>query len=221
MNIYKIFFTSLVLLASIIILANLPVFSQSSSFITLKDTSLFLLKLEETTKKIRTIQCDFVQEKYMSCLSEKIINKGHFCFKKDNLIRWEYLEPFEYFIIINNAQIYIKDEDKVNKYNIKGNKMFKEIIQFMPNSLQENILNNDNSKYKSEFFEDDKYYLVKLIPLLKNTKKFINNINIYFDKKDYSVSILKIVELSGDYTKINFHNKIFNKIIPDEIFVIK
>ena len=66
-------------------------FAQNKDFKTMKDTSSFKTKLEEKAKLTNTIESNFTQEKNLSMLSEKIISKGHFCFKKTNLLRWEYL----------------------------------------------------------------------------------------------------------------------------------
>ena len=41
-------------------------------------------------------------------LSEKIISKGKFWFKKDNLVRLEYVQPYQYLMIINKNNIFIK-----------------------------------------------------------------------------------------------------------------
>ena len=55
-----------------------------------KDTIAFKQKMEAQSKLISTLESDFIQEKYLSVMSEKIISKGHFHFKKVNMLRWEY-----------------------------------------------------------------------------------------------------------------------------------
>ena len=40
------------------------------------------------------------------------------------------------------------------------------------------------------------------------------------DKKDYSVLKIEMIELSGDYTIMNFVNKELNTNIPDALFAI-
>lgn len=191
-----------------------------SSFEPITNVKLFKQKLNETIKKTNTIQSDFVQEKNLSFMEDKIITKGFFCFKKDNMLRWEYKDPFQYLIIINKNKIYIKDEGQVSEFDMESNKMFKEINNIMLGSVQGNLL-NDESKFKSDYFENDKYFLVKMVPLDKNLKKFLSNIHIYFNKKDYSVTRIKMIELSGDYTNIDFQNIKLNATIADEKFAIK
>ena len=191
-------------------------FSQSS-FKAIKDISLFKSNLAEMTEKTNTIKSDFIQEKNLSFLSEKIISKGLFYFKKENKIRWQYTEPFDYLIIINEDKIYIKDEDRESKYDMASNKIFKEINKIITGCIQGDILNNDK-EYKIEYYENDNFYYVKLTPYSEKMKEFLSNINIYFDKKDFSVSKLEMIELSGDYTIIEFINKKLNEEIPDKEF---
>ena len=191
-------------------------FSQSS-YKPIEDISLFKSNLAEMSRKTNTIKSDFIQEKNLSFLSEKIISKGLFFFKKENKIRWQYTDPFDYLIIINDNNIFIKDEDKESKYDMGSNKIFNEINKIITGCIQGEILNNDKD-YKIEYYENDNFYYVKLTPYSDKMKEFLNNIDIYFDKKDFSVSILEMIELSGDYTKIEFINKRLNEEIPDKEF---
>jgi outer membrane lipoprotein-sorting protein len=62
---------------------------------------------------------------------------------------------------------------------------------------------------------------LKLKPLSKEMKKFFKEIAICFDKKDVSVTIIKMIELSGDYTEIKFISKRLNVEIPDDKFILK
>ncbi|MBO9700292.1 MAG: outer membrane lipoprotein carrier protein LolA [Sporocytophaga sp.] len=194
-------------------------FSQHPGFGPLTDSVSFKNNLSKTAKETKTIQSDFVQEKNLSVLAEKIITKGSFMFKKDNMLRWQYTDPFQYLIIMNKNKVYIKDDSRENKYDMQSNKMFQEINNMIVNSVQGNVLNSKD--YKIKYYQNEKYYLVDLTPLNKNMKGFLKSISLYFDKKDFTVSKLTMTEPSGDYTNIAFTNKKVNAEIPDEKFHIK
>ena len=211
MNDYKNFIT-----LSVLTFYCFSSFSQSS-YKAIEDISLFKSNLAEMSRKTNTIKSDFIQEKNLSFLSEKIISKGLFYFKKENKIRWQYTEPFDYLIIINDDKIFIKDEDKESKYDMGSNNIFNEINKIITGCVQGKILNNDKD-YKIEYYENDNFYYVKLTPYSEKMKEFLSNIDIYFDKKDLSVSKLEMIELLGDYTKIEFLNKKLNEEIPDKEF---
>ena len=151
-------------------------------------------------------------------LSEKITSKGKFWFKKDNLVRMEYNQPFQYLMIINKNNVFIKDGQKENKVSTTSNKLFQQINKITVDCVQGTAL--DNNDFKFSVFENDKNFLVELTPVAKNLKEYFKSINIFVDKKDYSVIKLDMRELSGDNTVISFINKELNVTIPDALFAI-
>jgi outer membrane lipoprotein-sorting protein len=210
----------LTVFVSLLIHINGWAFSQPTGYKTMPDINKFKSGLNEKNKTINTIECDFVQEKNMAILSERIISKGHFYFKKANMLRWEYTEPYSYLIILNNNKVLVKDENKKSKYDLSSNNMFKEINNILLGSVQGELL-KDETNYKPAYFENDKYYLIQLSPLTKMMKEYLKTIYIYFDKKDFSVISMKMVEPSDDFTLINFTSKKINNPILIEKFSIK
>ena len=116
-----------------------PFISFSQTFRLVKDTLVLKLKVENMSKALNSIDADFVQEKNLSVLSERIISKGHLMFKKENLLRWEYFTPSKYLIVINKEKVFIKDEKKTSKYDMNSNKVFKEINDIMISCVQGTI----------------------------------------------------------------------------------
>lgn len=191
----------------------------SQNFKPVKDTSALRAKIEQMSKTVNTIESDFKQEKNLSMLSEKILSKGHFVFKKENLLRWEYQSPYKYLIVINKDKIWIKDEKKTSKYDMNSNKVFKEINDIMIACVQGNIFKS--GKFKVAYFENDAFYKLELIPLQKNMKESLKKINMYFDKNVTSVSKLDMVEPNDDYTTLEFTTKKLNGQIADTVFSVK
>ncbi len=184
----------------------------------MKDVASFKEKLEASAKETTTIDSDFTQYKYLSFLSEEIESKGHFSFKKDNLLRWEYFEPFEYLIILNDSKLMIKDEEDVSNFDLDANQAFQKINDMIVNSVQGNVL--DEAMYDMTFKENTDYYFVELIPVDEKMKEYMQGIHLYFDRGDYTVSKIKMIELSADYTTIKFYNKKLNAEIPNERFSV-
>jgi outer membrane lipoprotein-sorting protein len=182
--------------------------------------SLFRKNLTEATKKTNSIQSTFSQEKSLSVLSEKILSKGKFYFRKNNLLRWEYTYPFSYLIILNNGQILVRDEDSEKHFDAASNKVFGEINSILLGCAQGTLL-NDEKKFQPSYFETSGNYIVRLQPRIPRLKEIFNDIWLYFDKKDYSVSKLIMNEPSGDFTTITFSEKKLNLPVPDEKFNTK
>ena len=203
----------------IIFLLLFPFIGISQSFKVLKDTTSLKQKIELMSKSTISIESDFVQEKNLSMLSEKIISKGHFVFKKENLLRWEYVSPSKYLIIINKDKVMIKDEKKTTKYDMNSNKVFKEINDIMLSCVQGTIFKSN--KFKTSYFENEKGYKLELIPLSKNMKETFKKINLYFDKNVTSVSKMEMVETSEDVTTLDFTNKKINAPVSEAIFIVK
>lgn len=177
----------------------------------------FKSRIKEMAGSTTTISCDFVQEKNLTVLSEKIMSKGNFFFKKENMIRWEYTSPFKYLIIIKDGKLYTGSEKNSKVYDIQSNKMFQEMNKFMGSFIQGDILNNDKD-FTAEYLEGEGIYYVKLIPRAEKTKQMLTEIDIWFNSADVSVSGVKMIEPGDDYTKIDFINKKLNTDIPVEKF---
>lgn len=191
----------------------------AQNFKAVKDTNALKQKIEAMSKTVNSIESDFTQEKNLSMLSEKIISKGHFKFKKENMLRWEYNSPYKYLIVINKEKIWIKDEKKTQKYDMNSNKVFKEINDIMMACVQGNIFKS--GKFKVSYFENEKYYKLELSPLQKNMKESLKKINMYFDKSVTSVNKLDMIEPNDDYTTLEFILKSQNAQLPDNIFTVK
>ena len=193
--------------------------SAQTAFKPVKDTVSLKEKITRISKETNSLESDFVQVKTLSMLSEKITSKGHFCFKKDNLLRWEYVSPYTYIIVINKEKVLIKDENKLKKYDMNSNKIFKEINDIMISCINGNILNSN--KFKIAYCENDKGYRLELTPLAKGMKESLKKIYMYFDKAVTSVIKLEMVEATDDFTVIDFTNKKVNGDILAEKFILK
>jgi outer membrane lipoprotein-sorting protein len=192
---------------------------KSQTYKPVRDTTALKKQIEEMSASINTIESDFTQEKNLSVLSEKVNSKGHFIFKKENMLKWEYSVPYKYLIVINKNNIWIKDDKKTSKYDMNSNKVFKEINDIMLSCVQGTIFKT--GKFKVAYFENEKFYKLELVPLQKNMKESLKKINMYFDKNVTSVSKLDMIEPNEDYTTLEFINKKLNGPVADNIFTAK
>jgi outer membrane lipoprotein-sorting protein len=209
----KIFF----IITSLFLVQALP--AQYAGYSLVQDVAKFRNEFATASQKTLTIKSNFVQEKNLSMLSEKIISKGKFWFKKDNLVRMEYTQPFQYLMIINKDKVFVKDAQKENKVSAKSNKLFQQVNRIMIDCMQGTTLGNTD--FKTRVFESKAAYLVEMIPVVKGIKELFKNINVVVDKKDYSVDTIEMQELSGDNTIIHFFNKELNTTIQDALFAIR
>ena len=202
-----------------LLVVAISVKAQYAGYTPVADLAKFKVDFSVATQKVSSIKSDFVQEKNLSMLSEKIISKGKFWFKKESQVRMEYNQPYQYLMIINKDKVFVKDGQKKNKISTKSNKLFQQINKIMIDCMRGTALNNPD--FKTRVFENKNSSLIELTPVTKGLKELFKSINIIVDKKDFSVSSIEMQELSGDNTLIRFTNKELNVTIPDTLFIIK
>lgn len=182
------------------------------------DLAKFKTDFSSATQKTASIKSDFVQEKHMAMLSEKIISKGNFWFKKDSRVRMEYNQPFKYLMILNKDKVYVKDGQKESRVSTRSNKLFQQINKIMIDCMQGTMLGNTD--FSTKVFENRNTALIEMSPVTKGLKELFKSINVVVDKKDFSVTSIEMKELSGDNTIIRFTNKEPNASIPDALFAV-
>ena len=187
---------------------------------TMSNTDEFNRKLAAEARNLESIESDFTQEKYLDVFAEKVISKGKFYYKKENKICLEYSRPLDYLIVINNARLKIVSDGKKNIMNLSSNKMMNQ-MQDMITACMVGDLSRLSSNYQLTYFEDSKYYLVRIKPNSKAVQTYINEMEIYIDKTDMSVHKLRLSETKTDYTEYQFRNKKFNTLPDEKIFAIR
>jgi len=186
--------------------------SQPASFKPASDPGFITQKINEVSASTNTINSQFIQEKNLSFIEEKIVSKGILFYEKPDKLRLEYTEPFTYILIMNGERMMTDNGSKKSEYDLKSNKMFSEINDLIISSVKGNILGSPN--FKSVLYENPEKIFISLIPLEQEMSKYIKNIGLFIDKKDYAIEELQITEQSDDYTLIRFTNKTINESIP-------
>jgi outer membrane lipoprotein-sorting protein len=208
-----------IILVLFILIYGFTVKAQLAGYTPVTDIAKFKDQFAAIAKKTETIKSDFTQEKNLSMLSEKIVSKGKFWFKKDNLLRMEYNKPFEYLMILNKDNMYIKDGQKESRVSTKSNKLFQQINKITVDCVQGTVFSNPD--FVTKVYENKGTYIVEMSPVGKALKEFFKTIDVVINKDDYEVSTIEMNENSGDNTIIHFTNRELNTPIPDAIFAVK
>ncbi len=187
-----------------------------SDFRPVSDIETVGSKLDNMAKSLNTIQSDFHQEKYMDFLDVTLESKGKFWFQKENSLRWQYTEPYNYIVIVNDGVVQISDDGRNQEFQVKGNKIFEQVNNIIVASMSGDVIDNDDFDVK--LFENDEYFLVKLKPLKKDISKVIHEMEMYFDKSSLHISKIIMNEPNNDYTLIRYTNRKINEPIPSSVF---
>lgn len=183
--------------------------------LTAQELSAFKQRVEQETKSLKSIRTDFEQSKHMAFLSNDIQSKGKMYLRSDGSLKWEYTSPNVYSVIFKNNSILINDNGK--KSTVSGEQdMFKKINHLISGSVSGKLF--DDKEFNISYYKSGKNILVKLIPNNKTLKKYISEVDLYFPQQDATVSKVKLIEPSGDFTLITFINKELNVQIDPSIF---
>lgn len=167
---------------------------------------------------IRSIKSNFTQEKSLSLLAEKINSSGQFWFKRTDKIRIEYNKPFRYLVVLNQGQAMIRDEQKESKIPAQASRALRQVNHLLADVMEGRILTN--SDFTTKAFEGDKNYLIELSPKSKALGSIYQSINLYIDRKDFTVSVMELLERNGDKTVMKFVQKEINADVPEDFFSV-
>jgi outer membrane lipoprotein carrier protein len=201
---------------SLALTSALPGFGQSDGYTTVGSEKTVAGHLQDFSEKLITIQCDFHQVKKMQFLDIDLESSGKFWFLSPDKVRWEYRSPYKYIVLLNEGKLNLISESNQNEIDMRSNAVFEEVNALIVSAVSGNIF--DNSGYSVKSFENDLYYKIELKPVSGEVAMIIEQMELYFNKKNYAVSQIKIIEPSADYSLIRFTNQVFNEPLTENIF---
>ena len=191
------------------------VFSQEQKM-SESEITAFKNSVNATAKSTKTLSTDFTQLKHMDFLSKDIETSGKMNFKMPNMLQWQYVKPYQYSIIFKNNKIFINDAGKKNNIDKGNSKMFDKLNKLIVGSVNGNMF--DENEFTISYFKTKDFNITKLLPKDATLKKYVKQMELYFDKTGNTVSQVKMIEPSNDYTKIIFKNKVINAKNDDSVF---
>ena len=193
-------------------------FGQKAGFQLVKDPTALKKGIEQMAAKTETISAKFTQNKHVSILANDLVSTGNLYFKKPQLVKWAYTVPYIYSIVLDGQKITINDEGNVNSFDMSSSQVFEQVNNMIVSSVQGDILKEE--QFDIVYYQSGDQYLAELTPKIEALKKYLSKIEVYFNKTDFSVDQLVIIEPSEDYTRITFKEKQFNTALSDAVFEI-
>lgn len=190
----------------------------AQTFTATKDAAALQQQIAAASKKINTIQCDFVQEKAMSMLAEKAVSKGKFYFKREGKVRLEYLQPQKNLVVMNNGKMLLQDAKKTTQMDMHRSKVFQQLNSIIIGSISGDLYSG--KEFTVKLFENGTQVKVELNPLSKTLKNFLSTIVVVLDKKDFTAQRIEMNETSGDSTILTFSQKAINGAVNESLFVV-
>jgi len=192
-----------------------PFFLSAQDWKTLNANDAKLFELKSALAKMGAVKGDIKQEKAFAFLTEKLVSEGVFFYQKESKLRWEFKEPIEYIILINENSMRLKEEGEEKKY--KGmNQILRQVKEIILGCIDGSIMSNSN--YKTAFSTDGKSIRIQLQPKAKNLKEFIKQIDVEFLKEGSVLKKVTLTDPSEDRTDIKFSNVVVNQKVDEGAF---
>lgn len=198
-----------------VVLNTLHCFSQEKKM-SIVNANELRINIIEKSKKTVTIVSEFEQIKHLDFLSNDINSRGSLVYKTPDLIKWEYVKPFNYSIIFKNDKLFINDEGVKSNIDLSSNKTFKSLNNLIIKSVRGDMF--DDKLFDMQYFKTQKKYVIKFIPKENSLKSMISVFILSFDKKSLDVLEIKMKENEEDYTLLKFTNQKINTAVSDEVF---
>ena len=176
-------------------------------------------QINAVASKMKTMQCDFVQTKYLNMLNDKMVSRGKMYYQQSNKLRWEYTYPYTYTFVLNGSRVLISKGKRNDVINVNQSKFFKEIARIMMNSVVGKCL-TDSKDFKVSLAGSSAEYVATLYPQQKQMKQMFQKIILHFNKQKSMVFKVELIEKKGDRTIIELKNVKNNVPINAKVFGI-
>ena len=176
-------------------------------------------QIEAAAASMKTMQCDFVQTKFLRMLNDKMVSRGKMYYQQSDKLRWEYTSPYAYAFVLNGSRVLISKGNRNDVINVNQSKFFKEIARIMMNSVVGKAL-NDKRDFKVNLSSSATEYVATLYPQQKQMQQMFQKIILHFNRQKAMVAKVELIEKRGDCTVIEMTNVKVNSPINAKVFTV-
>lgn len=186
------------------------------------DATNVLATLQKNLSGTTNVVANFVQEKQMSVMRQKVIIKGRLAFQQPNLFAWHVTEPIRYNLVLQGSTLRQWDETtgKVQEMSMANNPVFEMVNRQL------------RAWFGGEFEALMKDFDARISPSSTRSviftpkqdsfaRKAIRHVVLTFREDGRYLESIRIEELSGDTTLMTFINTVINSSIPPEVWEVK
>ena len=170
----------------------------------------------------RSLKTDFVQEKDLAMFRKKIVLRGRIYMQKPGRLAWHVDKPVKYSVVITDKAIKQWDEDsnQVQEMSLSKNPIFKNVVNqlsvWFSGEYGGLVAENNVSVLQQHPL------VLEFVPNEKNmARKMIKSITITFRDDEKYLKKIRIREVSGDTTTIEFSNTLLDVPVENSFFEVK
>ena len=176
-----------------------------------------MISLTEAAASMQTMQCRFVQSKTMAMLAEPSVSEGKMYFSSPDRLRWEYLTPYPFALVVNGERIVKVTDGKAEVLEGNAGRMYQGITSMIMGSASGKKL-FDTSAFDVMLYDDGAFWKAEMTPKRRDMKRMFSQLVFHFDKKSQVIDHVEFIEPKGDKTEIRFEEVRLNEAIGEEKF---
>jgi outer membrane lipoprotein-sorting protein len=173
--------------------------------------------LRKESAKIKTLQAEFIQKKFMKILSKPLVSEGCFYYAAPDSFRWEYFKPLKSIVIAykNTTRRYIYADGKMVEDKTGGVQAMKIVLNEVAGWMNGRF--DQNPSFKATISKK-KNTCITLTPVGESMTGMIEKIEITLAPKEGTVKSVNFFEGADNFTQINFNNVKINTVINTSVF---
>lgn len=148
----------------------------------------------------------FTQTKHSALFAQDAVLHGILTFNGERSMRWQYTDPTDFTLVVNGDSIYtITNGIRRPLSGIAGATTRNMTQTMMELSSGDGLANS--KLFDAEITEESSGYTVTLTPKRRDMRHMMQQVLVFFNKKNLQIRSVKIIEKSDSYTLIEFHAK--------------
>lgn len=195
----------------------LGLFATAQTQLTEVQSKEIMTSLTEAASSMKTMQCRFVQSKTMTMLAEPSVSEGMMYFAAPDRLRWEYVTPYAFALVVNGDRIVKVTDGKAEVLDGNAGRMYQGIVNMiMGSATGKNLF--DATAFDVVMFDDGGFWKAEMTPKRRDMKRMFSQLVFHFDKKTQAIDHVEFIEAKGDKTTIRFVDVRLNGPIEDTFF---
>lgn len=204
------------LLIWVLVFMGLTIYAQPR--LSEKQSQEVMSQLSQAAASMQSMQCRFVQEKTSSMLAEPSVSEGVMYFVAPDKMRWEYVKPNAFALVVNGDRIVKVTDGKAEPLEGNFNRMYQGIVNIIMGSASGKKM-FDATVFDIALYDDDAFWKAEMTPKRRDMKRMFSQLVFHFDKKTQSISRVEFISSGGEVTLIRFEEMRLNEKVDDKVFI--
>lgn len=200
-------------LLSTLLFAPLLTIAQDWAPVALNDARVRTLR--DGLAAMTSIQGNMTQTKTFSFMDKPLVSNGAFRYAQGDKLRWEFIKPTPYCILINGANVRLQ-ENKQEKDLRSVDRVMRQVKEVIIGCINGSIITDP--AYQAEAATKGSDLRIAMRPKDRKLRELIAGIEVTFGPTAKDLRSVKLIDPSGDATFIQFDGLRVNEAIAEKVF---